>query len=79
MGSQSKSVTSAVRSDVDDRSSLGGDYLVVIEGQTEQEWWQRRPRDQFCEFLDGLIDFPRRRTARKQNWRRCGGFTIVLR
>jgi len=38
-----------------DRSSLRGDFLVMIPGQTEQDYLRRRPRDRESEFIDGTI------------------------
>ena len=53
----SAGVDIAPRRDVYDRSSLMGDFMIVIEGQTEDDYWRRRPDDQFCEYFDGLIYF----------------------
>lgn len=38
-----------------DRSSLRGDYLVMIPDQTEQEYLRRHPPYPFCEFIDGTV------------------------
>jgi len=43
--------------DVYDRSSIGGNFLVMIAGQTVAEWKRRRPLDQICEYIDGIIYF----------------------
>lgn len=40
-----------------DRSSLKGDFMVMIDGESPEEWERRRPEDQFCEYLDGIIYF----------------------
>ena len=48
--------TDATR-DVYDRSSIKGNFLVMIADQTVAEWERRRPLDQICEYLDGIIYF----------------------
>ncbi len=57
MTSRSEPIRASKEGDVYDRSSLKGDFMVVIEGQTEEEWWRRRPEDRFCEYWDGVIYF----------------------
>lgn len=42
-----------------DRSSLPGDSMVMIAGQTEADWLRRAP-DSFCEFIDGIVYMPPR-------------------
>ena len=42
-----------------DRSSLAGDFMVMIAGQTEEDWLRRAP-DTFCEFIDGIVYMPPR-------------------
>lgn len=42
-----------------DRSSLDGDFMVMIAGQTEEDWLRRAP-DTFCEFIDGIVYMPPR-------------------
>ena len=46
-------------SDWYDRSSLDGDFMVMIAGQTEADWLRRAP-DTFCEFIDGIVYMPPR-------------------
>ena len=46
-------------SDWYDRSSLEGDFMVMIAGQTEADWLRRAP-DTFCEFIDGIVYMPPR-------------------
>jgi Uma2 family endonuclease len=41
-----------------DRSSLAGDFLVAIEGQTEADFLERAPENQFCELIDGVVYMP---------------------
>src|SRR5947209_1721892 len=41
-----------------DRSSLTGDYMVMIAGQTEEDWWRLAPETRFCEYIDGIIYMP---------------------
>ena len=43
-----------------DRSSLPGDFLVMIAGQTEEDYFRRAPDGQFCEFIDGIVYMPPR-------------------
>jgi hypothetical protein len=31
--------------------------MVMISGQTSEDYDRRRPEDQFCEYLDGIIYF----------------------
>jgi len=38
-----------------DRSSLVGDFLVMIDGQTEGDYLRRSPEKRFCEFIDGIV------------------------
>lgn len=40
-----------------DRSSLRGDFMVMIDGQTEADFWLRAP-DTRCEFIDGIVYMP---------------------
>ena len=37
-----------------DRSSLVGDFMVMIDDQTEEEYLRRCPEGRFCEFIDGV-------------------------
>ena len=41
-----------------DRSSLRGDFMVMIDDQTEEEYFRRCPEGQFCEFIDGIVYMP---------------------
>jgi Uma2 family endonuclease len=41
-----------------DRSSLSGDYLVMIAGQTEEDYFRHAPENRFCEYIDGIIYMP---------------------
>ena len=42
-------------SDWYDRSSLSGDFLVMIADQTEDEYLRRAPEYPFCECIDGIV------------------------
>jgi Uma2 family endonuclease len=41
-----------------DRSSLSGDYLVMIPDQTSEDFERDAPEDRFCEFFHGTIYMP---------------------
>jgi Uma2 family endonuclease len=41
-----------------DRSSLVGDFMVMIDGQTEAEYLRRAPENRICEFIDGVVYMP---------------------
>jgi len=41
-----------------DRSSLTGDFMVMIAGQTEADFLRRSPDHRFCEFIDGIVYMP---------------------
>jgi Uma2 family endonuclease len=41
-----------------DRSSLKGDFMVMIADQTEEEYLRRCPESKFCEFIDGTVYLP---------------------
>ncbi len=41
--------------DLYDRSSLRGDFLVMIADQTVEEFLRRSPKYPFCEFIDGTV------------------------
>jgi Uma2 family endonuclease len=38
-----------------DRSSLKGDFMVMIADQTEEDYLRRCPENKFCEFIDGIV------------------------
>jgi Uma2 family endonuclease len=58
-----------------DRSSLAGDFLVAIEGQTEADFLERAPENQFCELIDGVVYMP----AAAATWHQFDAqFLIVL-
>ena len=38
-----------------DRSSLKGDFMVMIADQTEEEYFRRAPENRSCEFIDGVV------------------------
>ena len=41
-----------------DRSSLVGDFMVMIAGQTEEDYLRRAPENRTCEFIDGIVYMP---------------------
>ncbi len=41
-----------------DRSSLAGDYMVTIEGQSPDDWEKFAPESRICEYLDGVVYMP---------------------
>jgi Uma2 family endonuclease len=41
-----------------DRSSLVGDFMVMIPDQTEEDYFRRCPEGQFCEYIDGVVYMP---------------------
>jgi Uma2 family endonuclease len=41
-----------------DRSSLVGDFMVMIPDQTEEEYIRRAPESRFCEYIDGIVYMP---------------------
>lgn len=43
-----------------DRSSLPWDCLVMIAGQSEDDYLRRAPEGQFCEYIDGIVYMPPR-------------------
>lgn len=49
-----------------DRSSLKGDYMVMIAGQTADDFEKYAPEKQFCEFFDGIVYMPSPVTDRHQ-------------
>jgi Uma2 family endonuclease len=38
-----------------DRSSLVGDFMVMIADQTYDDYMRRCPENKFCEFIDGIV------------------------
>ena len=53
-------VDDSVPPDWYDRSSLRGDFLVMIADQSEADFLRRAPEKQFCEFIDGVVFMPPR-------------------
>ncbi len=51
-----------------DRSSLDGDYLVMIAGQTPEDWERYAPEKQFCEYIDGIVYMPSPVSNRHQEY-----------
>lgn len=41
-----------------DRSSMVGDFMVMIADQTEEEYLRRAPENKVCEFIDGTVYMP---------------------
>ena len=49
-----------------DRSSLTGDFMVMIPGQTAEDFELYAPEKQHCEYFDGVIYLPSPATDRHQ-------------
>ncbi len=49
-----------------DRSSLHGDYMVMIAGQTAEDFERYAPEGRICEYFDGIIYMPSPATDRHQ-------------
>jgi len=72
-----------------DRSSLKGDYMVMLAGQTAEDFEKYAPERQFCEYFDGIVYMPSPVSQRHQeqalflydllNGLRCerGGGTVL--
>jgi Uma2 family endonuclease len=58
-----------------DRSSIKADALVMIEGQTEEEFFLHAPENRYCEFIDGVVYMPSPVTERHQD---LVGFWFVI-
>lgn len=41
-----------------DRSSLRGEFMVMIPDQTREDNFLRSPENQICEYLDGIVYMP---------------------
>ena len=41
-----------------DRSSLDGDYMVMIPDQTLEDYLRRAPENKICEYIDGIVYMP---------------------
>jgi Uma2 family endonuclease len=41
-----------------DRSSLVGDFMVMIADQTVEDYMRRCPENKFCEYIDGTVYMP---------------------
>ena len=41
-----------------DRSSLKGDFMIMIADQTRDDYFERAPENQICEFIDGVVYMP---------------------
>ncbi len=49
-----------------DRSSLNGDYMVMIPDQTLEDYLRRAPENRICEFIDGVVYMPSPASLRHQ-------------
>ncbi len=49
-----------------DRSSLVGDFMVMIDGQTEGDFLRYAPENRTCEFIDGIVYMPSPATLEHQ-------------
>jgi len=48
------------------RASLRGDFMVMIAGQTVEDWKRLAPPNQICEYIDGIIYMPNTPTDEHQ-------------
>lgn len=53
--------------DVYDRSSLGGDFMVMIAGQTSEDFERFAPESRSCDYIDGIVYMPSPATDRHQD------------
>jgi len=51
-----------------DRSSLDGDYMVMIAGQTPEDWENYAPESRICEYIDGIVYMPSPATDNHQDF-----------
>ncbi|WP_169980028.1 Uma2 family endonuclease [Tautonia rosea] len=58
-----------------DRSSISADAMVMIEGQTEEDFFRFAPENRYCEFIDGIVYMPSPVSPRHQ---KLVGFWYVL-
>jgi Uma2 family endonuclease len=49
-----------------DRSSLTGDFMVMIADQTPEDFERRAPESRICEYFDGIVYMPSPATDRHQ-------------
>jgi Uma2 family endonuclease len=49
-----------------DRSSLTGDYMVMIPDQTPADFERLAPESRYCDYIDGVICLPSTATDRHQ-------------
>ena len=49
-----------------DRSSLDGDYMVMIPDQTLEDYLRRAPENKICEYIDGIVYMPSPASLRHQ-------------
>ena len=57
------------------RASLPGDFMVMIAGQTVEDWKRLAPPNQICEYIDGIIYMPTTPTEEHQD---VAGFLFML-
>jgi len=57
------------------RASLRGDFMVMIAGQTVEDWLRLAPSNQICEYIDGVIYMPNTPTPEHQD---VAGFLFDL-
>jgi Uma2 family endonuclease len=50
-----------------DRSSLTGDYLVMIADQTPEDFERYAPESRFCDYIDGIVYMPSPATDQHQD------------
>lgn len=49
-----------------DRSSLTGDFMVMIPDQTVEDYLRRAPENKICEYIDGIVYMPSPASLRHQ-------------
>jgi Uma2 family endonuclease len=50
-----------------DRSSLTGDYMVMIADQTPEDFERYAPESRFCDYIDGIVYMPSPATVEHQD------------
>ena len=63
---QTEPVTALAVAPVYDRSSLVGDFMVTVPGQTSEDFEEFAPESRICEYFNGTIYLPSPATDRHQ-------------
>lgn len=51
-----------------DRSSMDGDFVVMIPGQTTEDFEEFAPESRFCEYFEGVVYMPSPVSDQHQEW-----------